>query len=104
VFTDFSDTVGAELMVENVKQLAARHLVLFVAFRDEELETMRRAEPKEPSDVSRAVLADSMLRERETVIARLKRLGVDVVEAPVERLGMRLLEAYLAVKHGAVGV
>jgi uncharacterized protein (DUF58 family) len=104
VFTDFADTVGAELMIENVRQLLARHVVLFVAFRDEELETMRRAEPKEPADVSRAVLADTMLREREAVIMQLRRLGVDVIDAPVERIGMRLVETYLAVKHGRAGV
>jgi uncharacterized protein (DUF58 family) len=104
VFSDFSDTVGAELMVENLKLLLARHLVLFVVFRDEELEAMRRAQPKEPADVSRAVLADRMLRERETVVIQLRRLGVKVIEAPVEQIGMRLLETYLAVKRGAARV
>lgn len=104
VFTDFSDTVGAELMIENIRQLLARHVVLFVAFGDEELETMRRIEPKSPADVSRAVLADTMLRERDAVIMQLRRLGVDVIDGPVERMGTRLLETYLAVKHGRTGV
>lgn len=103
VFTDFSDTTSAELMVENLKHLLRRHAVLFVVFRDEELESMRRARPDRASDVSRAVLADAMLRERETVTARLRRLGVDVVEAPLERIGMRLIQAYLSLKQGHSG-
>jgi len=101
VFTDFADTVSAELMLENVRQLLLRHVVVFVVFRDEELETMRAARPNEPADVSRAVLADSMLRERETVVMRLKRLGVDVVETSLDRIGIGLLETYLALKHNA---
>lgn len=100
VFTDFSDTTSAELMLESLQRLVARHQVLFVAFRDEELESMAGNEPKEPADISRAVLADTMLRDREIVTARLQRMGASVVDAPVDRVGTRLLEAYLAVKRG----
>jgi uncharacterized protein (DUF58 family) len=100
VFTDFFDTTSAELMIENIGRLLTRHAVLFVSFRDEELESMTRAEPLEPADVSRAVLADGMLLERARVITRLKRLGVDIVDAPVEGVGVRLLETYLRLKQG----
>jgi len=100
VFTDFFDTTSAELMLENVSRLLARHAVLFVSFRDEELEGMRREEPRTATEISRAVLADTMLNERAKVTARLKRLGVDVVDAPLDRVGMRLLETYLRVKQG----
>jgi uncharacterized protein (DUF58 family) len=101
VFTDFSDTTSAELMVENMKRLLARHLVLFIAFRDEELESMALAEPAETADVSRAVLADGMLRERELVTTKLKRLGVNVIDVPVDKIGAGLIDAYLTVKRGA---
>jgi uncharacterized protein (DUF58 family) len=100
VFTDFSDTTSAELMIDNLQRLLVRHRVLFVAFRDEELEDMARAEPREPADVSRAVLADAMLRDREAVTARLRRMGASVVDVPVDQVGMRLLETYLTVKQG----
>ena len=40
------------------------------------------AEPVGTEDISRAVTAASLLRERRLVIARLRRLGVHVVEAP----------------------
>ena len=101
VFTDFADTTSAELMIENVKRLLSRHLVLFVAFRDEELESMALAEPVEAADVSRAVLADGMLRERNLVTTRLKRLGVNVIDVPVDKIGPGLIDAYLTVKRGA---
>jgi uncharacterized protein (DUF58 family) len=99
VFTDFADTTSAELMIENVGRLLRRHLVLFVVLRDEELESMVRARPDEPDDVSRAVTAGALLRERELVVGRLRRMGVHVVEAPVERLGPAVLNAYLDLKR-----
>jgi uncharacterized protein (DUF58 family) len=99
IFTDFPDSVGAELMLENLQRLAQRHLILFVALRDEELEAMVRAEPKQAADVSRAVTAAALLHEREVVLVRLRRLGAQVVEAPVDRIGPELVSAYLDLKR-----
>jgi uncharacterized protein (DUF58 family) len=76
-------------------------MVLFVAFRDEELESMALAEPVETADVSRAVLADGMLRERSLVTTKLRRLGVNVIDVPVDKIGPGLIDAYLTVKRGA---
>jgi uncharacterized protein (DUF58 family) len=99
VFTEFADSTSAELMIENVTRLTKRHLVLFVAFRDEELESLARAEPQEPDDVSRAVIAASLLKERELVIARLQRLGVEIVDAPASLVGPELLNRYFQIKR-----
>jgi uncharacterized protein (DUF58 family) len=98
VFTDFADTVGAELMVENIGRLSRKHLVLFVVLRDAELERMVEAEPRTPEDVSRAVVAGRLMAEREVVLERLRRLGVLVLDAPLDRLGPGLLNGYLDVR------
>jgi len=99
VFTDFADPTSAELMVENVGRLMRTHLVLFVVFGDEELEAMAAAAPVEPDDVSRAVIADGLLRQREAVVGRLQRLGAQLVDARADDLGLALLDAYLAAKR-----
>jgi uncharacterized protein (DUF58 family) len=99
VFTDFADATSAELMVENVARLMRTHLVVFVVFRDEELEGLVTREPTSPDDVSRAVIAERMLRQREAVTARLKRLGAQIVDAPAEGLAPALLNSYLDVKR-----
>jgi len=99
VFTDFADPTSAELMIENVGRLMRTHLVLFVVFRDEELEALAEAEPTEPDDVSRAVIAAGLLRQREIVIGRLERLGARLVEARGEDLGLSLVNAYLDAKR-----
>jgi uncharacterized protein (DUF58 family) len=99
IFTDFADATSAELMIENVGRLMRTHLVLFVVFRDEELEAIAQAEPREPDDVSRAVIAAGLLRQREVVIARLERLGARLVDARADDLGLALLNAYLDAKR-----
>jgi uncharacterized protein (DUF58 family) len=94
VFTDFADTISAELMMENLTRLARKHMLVFVAFRDEELESLREAAPESSDDVSRAVIAHQLLRERSIVLARLRRLGAHIVNAPIDRLGPELVRAY----------
>jgi uncharacterized protein (DUF58 family) len=99
VFTDFADTTSAELMLENVSRLMRRHLILFVIFRDEELEAIARREPADPEAVSRAVTAEALLRERDLVMARLVRMGVHIVDAPSTAIGPALLSAYIDLKR-----
>ena len=99
VFTDFADPIGAELMLENVARIARRHLVLFVMFKDDELENLARAEPLTPADVSRAVIADSLLRQRRLVVSRLRRMGVEIIEATAEQIAANLITRYLDLKR-----
>jgi uncharacterized protein (DUF58 family) len=99
VFTDFADTTSAELMLGNVGRLLSQHLVLFVVMQDEELEALTRKAPAEADDVSRAVVAGALLREREVVIEQLRRMGVQILEAPAANIGPRLLARYLDLKR-----
>jgi uncharacterized protein (DUF58 family) len=99
VFTDFADPTSAELMIENVGRLLRTHHVLFVAFRDEELEDLVAAEPRTPEDVSRAVVAGTLLQQRELVFERLTRMGAQIVDAPAGRMGAALVNAYLDAKR-----
>jgi len=99
VFTDFVDTVTAELMVENLSRLARRQLVLFVALRDPALDEAAVARPRRLSDVYRSVVASDFVRERERVIARLRRIGVLCVDAAPAQISSRLVSRYLDVKR-----
>ena len=73
--------------------------MLFVVFRDEELEALTTREPREPEDVSRAVVAERLLKQKEAVAARLRRLGAQIIDAPAEGLSTSLLNGYLDVKR-----
>jgi len=99
VLTDFVDTVTAELMLDNVERLTRRHLVVFVSLRDPMLDRVAAEEPRHLLALDRAVVAESLLRERERVTARLRRLGVFCVDAAPDRVGVDLLNRYLAIKR-----
>ena len=99
VFTDFVDAVTAELMVENLARLARRQLVVFVALRDPWLERAALARPRRLGDVYRAVVASDFARERERVLARLRRAGVLCVDAGPGAVSARLVNRYLEVKR-----
>jgi uncharacterized protein (DUF58 family) len=99
LFTEFADSISAELMMRAVGTLLKRHLVLFVVLRDDELEGFAGAEPVEPEDISRAVTAASLLRERRLVITKLRHLGVHVIEAPAAEAGPAVVNAYLDFKR-----
>ncbi|MEO5596995.1 MAG: DUF58 domain-containing protein [Novosphingobium sp.] len=104
VFSDFTDPTSAELMLESVTRLVKRHLVLFVTMADAELEGLAAAPPIGMGELSSAVSADALLRQRALVIRRLRQIGVEVVEARHDLIGNRLIDAYLAVKRkGAIG-
>jgi uncharacterized protein (DUF58 family) len=99
VFTEFTDTVSAELMLNALGALLKRHLVLFIVLRDEELETLAAREPCEADDVARAITAAALLRERRLVVTRLRHLGARIVETDHENAGPALVGAYLDLKR-----
>ena len=104
VFSEFPDPASAELLVDAIGRLVKRHVVLFVTMTDEELEGIAGAAPADLAHISAAVAAEALLQQRRLVIARLRQMGVEVVEAPHEQLGLRLVDAYLSIKRsGRIG-
>jgi uncharacterized protein (DUF58 family) len=103
LITDFVDTVTAELMVENLGRLSSRHLVLFVTLQNPELSALVDAAPDSTpgsmESVARSVVAEEFRRERLVVFERLRRLGVQCLEAPANRIGTDLINRYLAIKQ-----
>ena len=97
--TEFVDTITAELMLENVERLAARHLVLFVCLQDTSLEETVDGEPVSVNAMSRSVIADEFLRERRVVMERLRRLGVHCLDVKAERVGPEIINRYLEIKR-----
>lgn len=97
--TDFIDTITAELMVENIQRLAARHVIIFVTLRDPNLYNALNAAPSNMQDITRSVIADSFVRDRLVVLERLRRLGVHCIDAPSEQIGADLLNRYMMIKQ-----
>jgi len=99
IFTEFVDTVTAELMMENLARLARKQLLVFVALRDTAVDALALARPVRTSDVYRSVVAAELLRDRERVLARLRRMGITCVDAAPGDVSTRLVNRYLEIKR-----
>lgn len=98
LFSDFTDPTSAELMVESLGRLVDKHLVLFVTITDSEIEQLVTAHPGDIATLARAVTADTLSQQRKLVLTRLRRMGIDVIEAPWETIGPRLIDRYFAIR------
>jgi uncharacterized protein (DUF58 family) len=104
LFSDFADPTAAEMMIASIARLVSRHLVLFVTFSDSELEEITARPPADIATLARSVTADTLLGQRRLVLQRLRRMGVDVIEAPYETIGYELIDRYLATRNAeAIG-
>jgi uncharacterized protein (DUF58 family) len=99
LFTDFVDTVTAELLVESVRLVAQRHVVVFASLRDPYLAQTLDRPPERFTQVAEAVIAADFLRDRRTVFERLDRLGVHCLDVPREQFSVGLINRYLMVKQ-----
>jgi len=99
LFTDFVDTVTAELMVEATQRIARRHVVIFVTLRDAILHGLADAPPDSFGDVAQSVIAHDFLRDRLTVFERLQRLGIHCLDVPSRSLPTGLINRYLLIKQ-----
>ena len=98
VFSDFVDSTTAEILVENLRVLGRRHVVVFVALRDPEVEAIGLAPISSLDDAARAVSAMELIAERRIVMERLTRLGILVLDVAPARATPRLISTYLDLK------
>lgn len=99
LFTEFVDTVTAELLIESLGRMAGRHVVIFITLQDPELADRLEAPPDRFRPVAEAVIAHDFLRERAVVLERIGRLGVFCLDAPLGGLSTGLLDRYLLIKQ-----
>jgi uncharacterized protein (DUF58 family) len=99
LFTDFVDTITAELLIESMQRVANRHLVVFVTQRGSILQRAVDAAPNQFVDVAKAVIAQDFLRDRSIVFERLQRLGIHCLDVPSQGLSVALINRYLLIKQ-----
>jgi uncharacterized protein (DUF58 family) len=99
LFSDFVDTITAELLIESMQRVANRHLVVFVTQRGSVLQNAVDTAPNRFVDVAQAVVAQDFLRERSIVFERLERLGVHCIDVPSRSLPIALINRYLMIKQ-----
>lgn len=99
LLTEFVDTVTAEIFIDNVQHLSARHVVVFVTLRDPFLAEAVQAPPETLHAIAGSVIAGEFMRDRSMVLERLKRLGIHCIDVDANQLSMALLNRYLLIKQ-----
>jgi uncharacterized protein (DUF58 family) len=99
IFTEFTDLTSADFLVRAARRLVETHLLLVVVLRDEELESIAAARPETAADVTRAVTAAALLRDRKLALLRLRHLGVHLIESEHDRVGESLVAGYIDLKR-----
>ncbi len=99
LFTDFVDTVTAELLLESMQRIANRHVIIFVTLRDTLLQKTVDAPPRDFGTVAEAAIAYDLLRDRSIVFERLERMGVHCLDVASGDLPVGLLNRYLMIKQ-----
>jgi uncharacterized protein (DUF58 family) len=98
VFSDFVDSITAELLVENIAVMARHHLILYVALRDPALIALAQPTSVSLEAIARSVSATQILRERQSVLDRLARLGVLCLDTTPAALTGALVARYIDIK------
>ena len=99
LFTEFVDTVTAELLIESLDRLRDRHVVVLVTLRDNDLRRTIDAEPDSFEAVARSVIAQDIERDRSIVFERLERMGLHCLDASTSDMSVALVLRYLTIKQ-----
>ena len=98
ILTELSEQAVEERLVPALPLLLKRHVVVVGAVRDPDLVEWSAREPVRAPDAYLRAAALAAQLEHERAAARLKGMGVTVVDAPPGRLASRLADTYLNVK------
>lgn len=97
LMTDLNASALDEGLMAVLPQLSAKHQVLLAAVADPRVDTLA-AGRADAAQVYDAAAAERARNDRRAIASRLRRHGVDVVDAPPEELAPALADHYLAMK------
>jgi uncharacterized protein (DUF58 family) len=100
--TDLAETAMRPEVIDGAVQLLRRHVLLFVAMAQPEVESIAQARPKNIAQMFRAAAAQEMAGRRELLLARLHEQGALTLDLHPEALTSSVLNNYLIVKERAM--
>jgi len=100
--TDLAETAMRPEVIDGAVQLLRRHVLLFVAMAQPEVELIARTRPKNVEQMFRSAAAQEMAGRRELLLARLHEQGALTLDLNPEALTSSVLNQYLAVKERAM--
>ncbi len=100
--TDLAETAMRPEVIDGALQLLRRHVLLFVAMAQPEVESIAQARPRNVEQMFRAAAAQEMAGRRELLLARLHEQGALTLDLNPEVLTSSVLNQYLTVKERAM--
>jgi uncharacterized protein (DUF58 family) len=98
LFTDLSERSVLEPLLQAVPVLLSRHVLIVVAVRDPEVESMARASPASSAEAYEKAAASGFLEWRDASAALLRRSGVPTFDLHPHELAGRVADEYLRIK------
>jgi len=98
ILSDLSAQAVSESLIPALPLILRSHLVVVGAVRDPDIGRWAGEVPRDAADAYRKAAATSSLTDRQRVSARLRGMGVIVVDAPPGKLAPMLADAYLEAK------
>jgi uncharacterized protein (DUF58 family) len=96
--TDLAETAGTPDVVEYALQMTRRHLVLFAAVGQPDLNERVAQRPESEEDMFRYIAAIEIVQRRELLLRRLRQRGVLAMEIMPGALAVSLVNQYLDIK------
>jgi uncharacterized protein (DUF58 family) len=100
--TDLAETAMRPEVIDGTVQLLRRHVLLFVAMAQPEVELIARTRPRNVEQMFRSAAAQEMAGRRELLLARLHEQGALTLDLNPEALTSSVLNQYLIVKERAM--
>ncbi|MGP8227502.1 MAG: DUF58 domain-containing protein, partial [Terracidiphilus sp.] len=97
--TDLAETAMRPEVVDGALQLLHRHVLLFVAMAQPDVEAIASARPRNVEQMFRASAAQELTGRREVLLARLREQGALTIDLNPEKLTSAVLNQYLMVKE-----
>ena len=100
--TDLAESAMRPEVIDGAMQLLRRHVLLFVAMAQPEVDLIAQTRPKNVEQMFRATAAQEMAGRRELLLARLHEQGALTLDLNPEALTSSVLNQYLTVKERAM--
>ena len=97
--TDLPDTALTPEVIEGASVLVGRHLVVFAAIADKDLNAVAARQAATPDEMFENAAAMDVLFRRERLIAALRGRGAHTLEVGTEKLASAVVHEYLSIKE-----
>ena len=97
--TDFAETAMQPEVIDGAAQLVRRHLLLFVAISQLDVQRQAAAAPTTVDAMFETAAAQELLARRERLLRKLQERGAMTLETQPEQLAGSVLNRYLEVKE-----